>query len=564
MRKALGVAVLLCVAIFLCVTSAAAEEYGPIAIDQRPSLGAQKQGSYYEYRFAIRNTSAQQHSVGIDIKSLVFLGSSSGETHTVRQFTVGPRSTEVVSIPQYIAAPNAGTPDAVVAIDGREQSLHLTVTRASGFDWSNTRYVLVARHVPPSYVTALLPDSAAGIGVRADIPASEWSDQWIQYGRFDGALLTARDWGEMTPAVRNAFWRWVSAGGTVIFFGLPADLPEVRPAAGIQNVWGAYHGFGTIVIAGHSEELSESAVAELRMLLQRASGAPPSLDQVSSALPALEKTAIPVGSMFLVLIGFAFAGGPVSLFMLAKRDRRIWIFITLPLLAVATAVTVVGAVLANEGWVRIQKSSTVTLLDEARAEATTIGWAGFYSTFPPNAGVRFDPDSEVRPFFLPKDAVTDWTDGQRFVSGWIGSRVPSHFAFRKCESRRERVPLRVAGGRLYALNGLGVTIKDLLVAGDDGAIFRAQHIPAGKEMVLLPAGQRVDAAKDPALLYGPAAMWHSLYGRVSAEQRQFLQPGTYVAVLEGSPFVEKALARPTRSEAQSVVIGIAKRGPHAS
>ena len=59
-------------------------------------------------------------------------------------------------------------------------------------------------------------------------------------------------------------------------------------------------------------------------------------------------------------------------------------------------------------------------------------------------------------------------------------------------------------------------------------------------------------------------MWHSLYGRVSAEQRQFLQPGTYVAVLDHSPFVENALARPTRKESQSVVIGIAKRGSHAS
>lgn len=559
MRKACRVALLLMTA----SAAAAGERYGPIFIDQAPALGNARPGGYHEYRFTIRNESAQQHSVRMDIKSMMVFRTP-GENHTARQFIIRPRSSELVSIPQYIGGPGYGMTEAVVTIDGREQREHLEISRVAASDWGNRPEVLIGRDVPQAIVTALLPDPSHGVAIRADVPPRDWSDQWIQYGRYEGALMTPLDWSEMPAAVRNALLHWVAAGGALIFFGAPQQLPLLRAAPDVRQFWAGHHGFGTIAVLGNEPALEEATITELRGLWRRGSGTPQDLGEMNTTMPILDKTAIPVGSMFSLLILFAVAGGPASLIALARKDKRVWIFATLPLLAIITAGVVVGALIVHEGWARIQKTTSLTVLDERSGEAATIGWTGFYTTFPPNGEVRFDYDSEVRPFAYTKDARTDWTDGQRFVSGWIGSRVPSHFAIRKAEARRERVPIRVDGGRVFALNGLGVAITDLQVVLGDAVVYEAKNIPAGKQVMLTNTGKRVyRASKDPAELFGPVAMWHSFYSRVTNEPPEYLQPGTYVAVLEKSPFVEQALEHPSRVVSQSVVIGYIKRSANA-
>ncbi len=551
-------------ALLFAALPAASEVYGRIRILQLPALGAPKPGSYYEYRFEIRNDTVEQHTVGIDIKSLMMVRTP-GETHTSRQFTVRPLSSELVRIPQYVHGQYYGPSEAVVTIDGREQRERLGISRTPGSDSSGRAEVLVGRSVPQEIVNVLLGNYVQGVPIRADLPAAEWSDQWIQYGHYDGALMTPGDWAELPPPARTAMLRWVAAGGALIFLGVPEAVGvPMRPAIEVQNFSASHYGFGTVAMVLPQQELTEPFAEELRGLWRRGNGPQESLERLDDVLPILDKAAIPVGSMFSVLVLFAVAGGPASLIVLARKDKRVWIFGTLPLLAIATTVTVAGALILHEGFARIQRTTTVTLLDELHGEAATIGWIGFYATFPPNGEVRFDYDSEVRPFFQTKDARTDWTDGQRFVSGWVGSRVPSHFALRKCEPRRERVPIRIQGGRVYALNGLGVPIKSLEVALADGSVFAAQQLAPGKEVALKRSGTITGARKDPALLYGPRPTWHSFSNRITSESRDYLRPGTYIAVLEKSPFVEEALEHPSRVTTQAVVIGFMKRNANAS
>lgn len=556
MRSACALALLLAFAAI-----ASAEEYGPITIEQSPSLGVPRSGSYFEHRFAVRNASAEQHTVRIDMRAIVFLATP-GQTHTVRQITVGPRSSELLSLPDYVPATGGGAGDATVTIDGREQREHLAVTNHGTSTVDRTAQVLVGQHVQQPLATFLMSGNVYGNVIRADIPPSSWSDQWVQYGRFDGALFTASDWAEIPPPVRAALLRWVSAGGAIIFFGVPDHLPPLRPANEIEQFAAGHYGFGTIVFAGTEPALTESEAKELRAQWLRAPVTVLPGDQVNAVMPVVDGHNVPVGAMFSLLVVFAVTGGPMSLYILAKRDRRIWIFATMPVLAIATAAVVVTVLIFSEGWVRIQKTSTLTLLDEARGEATTIGWTGFYSTFAPNGSVRFDTGSEARPFFFAKDAVTDWTDGQRLVSGWIASRVPSQFALRKVEARRERLPIRIEGRNVFALNGLGVPIEELHVATKDGAVYRAEHVPAGKEVVLTFIGKSAVAnPKDPSSLYGPSQTWHSMPGRVKNEVWSYLTPGTYIAAVKRSPFVEPALAHATKSTSDAVVIG---RSAHAS
>ncbi|HJQ37933.1 MAG TPA: hypothetical protein VKB93_12415 [Thermoanaerobaculia bacterium] len=552
------------VALLFAAVTAAGEVYDRISIQQLPVLGAPKPGGYYEYRFAVRNETVEAHKVRIDIKSMTVVRTP-GETHTSREFTVRPLSLETVRIPQYVSSQMYGPSEGRVTIDGSEQREPLSIARTSGTDSGLLPFVLVGRNVPQDVVMILLPGPPTGIAVRADLPAAEWSDQWIQYGQYDGVLLTTEDWTQLPPAVRSALLRWTAAGGTLTFLGMPGPLPVVmRQAVEAQNVAAWHSGFGTIAVLESQTEFPVPAVEELRTMWRRGKVNPETGQRMDDVLPILDKTAIPIGSMFSVLVLFAVAGGPASLILLARKEKRVWIFGTLPLLAIVTTVTVVGALILNEGFARIQRTTTVTMLDEQHGEAATIGWIGFYATFPPNGEVRFDYDSEVQPLFPTKDARTDWTDGQRFLSGWVGSRVPSHFTLRKSEPRRERVPIRIQGGRVYALNGLGVPITKLEVALADGSVFEAQQLAPGKEVTLRRNGTIPGAWKDPALLPGASTTWYSLASRVSNESREYLRPGTYIAVLDKSPFVEQALEDPSRVTTQAVVIGTMKRMPNAS
>ena len=155
--------------------------------------------------------------------------------------------------------------------------------------------------------------------------------------------------------------------------------------------------------------------------------------------------------------------------------------------------------------------------------------------------------------------VTDWTDGQRFVSGWIGSRLASGFAVRKVEPRRERVPIRREAGQLVAVNGLGCTIKRLLVADEQGVIHVAQDIAAGKEVVLTrTAGVASTTAKDPATLLGEPESWSTYVSRLSAKPADVLRPGMYVAIVSRSPFIEAAVPKPTKYTSDAVIIGLLK------
>jgi hypothetical protein len=364
--------------------------------------------------------------------------------------------------------------------------------------------------------------------------------------------------------VQAALLRWVAAGGSITFLGAPPDgLPQLRPATEDLGIHAHHHGFGWINSIDKPEEIARF-VNSLRTTWRDIDvdtrhqwyG---ELQEVDTPIPLLDDASLPVKSLFSLLVVFAVVGGPLNLWVLAKKQRRLWIFWTLPLAAAVTAAILVGSVIWSEGWVRIQKTASLTLLDERNGEASTIGWTGFYATLAPDGEIRFDSGTEVRPLFSTAEGHTDWTDGQRFVSGWIGSRLARGFVLRKVEPRRERIPVRRENGQLIALNGLGAHLTELWVADASGAVFVAKNVAAGKEVALAPTGRQTAATiPDPAFLCAAPSTWASYPARFAHEPLNILQPGMYVASVARSPFVEAALARPTKSESAAIVVGVMK------
>lgn len=538
--------------LLLLATLAHAEVYGPILIAPRPGLGSPETGWYYEHAFDVMNSSADAHVLTLTVTTRTGrVGELEGRSS--RTVTLAPRSSTIITVPRIQLSPLLPS-RAEVAIDGSAQEKAVQLARTDSYaSYSEDPDILVGRTVPPQVLTWSW--GVAAHWVRAEIGPADWSSNWMQYSRFEGAILTVADWNELPQPVQTALLRWVSAGGSLTFWGKPEALPPIR-AAKLHNGLAGHHGFGQIAIIT-MQPLAPDMQSAIRLSWNQVSSA--GAGQVAAEMPLLEGKTLPIGALFSMLVAFAVVGGPLNLWALAKRNRRLSIFWSLPLLAAVTSVVLVGATFLAEGWVRVQRTRSVTLLDETRREATTVGWTGFYSTVRPDGKVRFDSATEARPLHILQRADTDWSDGQRFVAGWINSRFPSYFAVRKAESRRERLPVRRDGARVTVVNGLGGDIRKLWVATSEGQFYEANRIARGQQGVLVRGTRALDSdAKDVAELYLASGGWNAFSNHVQAQPLAILRPGMYIAVLERSPFIETAFetAKETRSEA--VVVGWSK------
>ncbi|HVR39683.1 MAG TPA: hypothetical protein VMU84_11355, partial [Thermoanaerobaculia bacterium] len=471
------------------------------------------------------------------------------EGRTSRTVALAPRASTIVTVPRLQSSGlNAGEVD--VVIDGDEQAKPLQLAKTDTYaSYNDDPDVVVGRNVPSSVLTM-----SWGISVhwvRAEIAPDEWSTSWMQYGRFEGALLTPADWNELPPAVQTALLRWVSAGGSITFFGTSDAFAGVGAEA-IPGGTIVRRGFGQIAMIDQ-QPLSAEMFTAIKLSWERP--APAQVAAVATEMPILDKKPLPLGALFSVLIAFAVVSGPVSLYKLAKNNRRLAIFWLMPLLAMITTVVLVGATFASEGFVRMQRTRSVTLLDETRGEAVTHGWTGFYTTVRPDGKVRFDSSTEARPMHSLSRADADWTDGQRLLGGWVNSRFPSYFAVRKAEARRERLPIRRESGRVTVVNGLGADITKLWVAGDDNVIYVAEKIARGQGAELKAKAAVDPTAKDVRDLYYSSQGWSRFANHVENDPRAVLRPGMYVAVVQHSPFLETALEGAKSARSDAVVIG---------
>ena len=548
-----SVAVVACV---LFALTAGAETFGPLIVETKHGVGVYRDGNYFEHRFSALNPTGEPHEVRIEVGGTgVYNGANA---HASRTVTVAPRSGVLISIPQYVATEYGGF-ETRISVDGKYEG-QLPGTVPSG-GYRAGREVLLGRNITAETALLLAPEDSGVGAVRPSVAPQSWSANWLHYSAFSAIALTPADYNELSRPVQTALLRWVAGGGALLIVGGELEgLPPLRIGTAADVYRSGHHGFGTIgLVPEKFDPANVLAVMHEQWKPQGVENIPAygNYEQRATPIPLVDDE-LPVKSLFSLLILFAVVGGPVNIWVLAKKERRLWIFWTLPLLALATAAVLVSSVIVSEGWVRVQKSSSMTLLDERIGEAVTLGWTGFYSTLAPDGQIRFDSASEVRPLFGMSEGRTDWTDGQRFVSGWVGSRLARGFAFRKIEPRRERLPVRREAGQLIAVNGLGASIAELWVADENGNVFTAKNVAAGKEVALAPSKMQVSAGTDPAHLYAAPSQWATYYKRLAENPQTVLRPNSWIAVVQRSPFVDGALAKATRSSSDGVVIGVMK------
>ena len=575
----------------------AAQTYGDIAILPLSPRVDYFQHGYMEHRIRVTNRSmAHSRTITLEAPAQPFNHGGNGIVAIRRTIVVGPSSTATVSLPQHPLPIFARDISLAVSIDGRRQRRTVAVPSLQSslgrHHRANISCVMVSRAVNaddlekgiervarPSSSASHRPPASSHRGrtvvlAKAESGTSEWSDNWLGYSCYDGVVLTSRDLARMPAAVADALRQYVKCGGSLFVLGGAAPPEGAWPMT--RNVPGsitASHMLFGVYAATKTEDARDLNNGELmfcRRLWQETREPWVQRDSLRAAnrgFPVIENMRIPVRGMLFIMVGFAVLIGPVNMIVLARKNRRVWMLWTVPALSTVTCAIVFLYAMLSEGVTPTVRIDGLTVLDERTHRATTVGLAAYYCPLTPAEGLHFHYDTEITPRL---DLSTmhrggtgrrvSWTKDQHLAAGWVSARVPAHFVVRKSAMRRERLPVaRDEQGQLSVVNGLGVPIVSLWLADADGKIHRAENIAVGRRMELAPDGRRAVGRPDVLRGFYGARKEAKLFDLSPGKVAAMLRPNSYVAVLDGSPFIEQGLAGRVKSRTRNVVFGILGR-----
>ena len=384
--------------------------------------------------------------------------------------------------------------------------------------------------------------------LRSDRLVREWSDNWLAYSSFDGVIVKQSDIEMMSPTVLAAIRQYVELGGSLTVLGSTTfPFKDLR----LKNKKSNYYaiGFGRCFIhkkgklkkSDFDYNVWENWVRGFEFKLERG------IEQMNKILPVTKSTSIPVRGFLLFVILFAFIAGPLTVFVLSKIKRKIWLLWVLPLESAITCGLVFFYSYFSEGITPTVQMREITLLDQQQHMASTFGLLGYYCPQRPSKGLVFPVDLELQKVeknrVFDQSYLIDWTYKQELTKGWISARVPAFFICRRSAIRRERLEWSSrADGTIEVVNGLGADIKKLWFCDAKGFIHVADNIKAGEKRVLKPT--RTKSHKNPkdlqeAILEGfmNAQDW------VGDSSQEYLIARSYIATFDDSPFMEHGLGK---------------------
>jgi hypothetical protein len=420
--------------------------------------------------------------------------------------------------------------------------------------------------------------------IRSELATGEWSEHWLAYTPYDAIALTVQEWESVPPTIRAALWRYAECGGTLFIFG-KTDIPEPWRSFAQSGFTGGTSfgvGFGHFFVFdeqglpsrhGASRQTEKGQERKASRATEMTRGAEmtarfwrelPRDHFANAVFPVVEEAGLPVRGIIFIMLGFIVLIGPVNLIVLARLKRRTWMLWTIPAISVLTCGALFSYMMVREGFTADMRLESVTLLDQVNHRASSFGVAAYYCPLTPNQGLSYSHQTEVTPLVSAGDRSgsgreIDWTESQHLRRGWIEARVPAHFLLRKSETRRERLEIEGTPDQPEIVNGLGAHIRKLWLADRSGRVFSASDIAPGRKVALASGSEQVSAPESPRTLH---ALFHQVAIGSHSETLEsagvgYLAPGSYLAELEESPFLERGLyVKSARIQQRSWVYGI--------
>ena len=552
--------------------------FGDIVVSADPMPAGYRGHGYVEYRIGITNRAQRAHLVRISIPETNYrAGGGLGEAS--RTVTVQPASSVAISICVPLL-PIYGS-GLAVTIDGERQPDAIQIDLVSPGE--NRPCVFISKSAQQKQFEQVAVAALTGkpnpqfASFLSGVPATEWSTNWLAYSSFDGVVVTEDEMRGMPPEVAAALWHFVECGGTLLILGnwqVPDSWYLRQKTASIPTYCVGF-GQGLVTTRDPKQFSADDWKYLQREWTDSLSPYQPvktfDPEKANREFPVVESLTVPVRGLFLLMILFVIVIGPLNLFVLSRKKKKIWLLWTVPAISLITCLAVSGYTILSEGWGSKARTATVTVLDEASHRATTMGWTAFYAPLTPGDGLHYGYETELTPqtgfsygYRGGSDGVGErsinWTEDQHLASGWISARVPAHLKIRKSEMRRERVTLnRAPDGSLTLVNGLGVDVRELWLADWNGKVYRANKIVAGAsaELTLQP-NMRIGGTADGLRTAFVDYDWFDM-SRWTKGPQVLLMQGSYIAVLDSSPFIDEGLRNVAVRKTESVVYGVMKK-----
>ena len=408
--------------------------------------------------------------------------------------------------------------------------------------------------------------------VRFEGEGSAWPRHWLAYSAFDGCLIAAADYEQMPEEARQALRDYAAIGGQVTFMGMPA-LPEGWDTGGQPGLGAAGLGFGRAATSAAaafpaivSNELARLAAGWIETARPWLAPSGSTAEHLK-AIPVAGNVRVPARTFLAILLVFALLAGPGAVLYTRRANRRLWLLAIVPGFSLLFSLAIVAYALLSEGITPSQHRQAVTLLDQARRQAATVGALGVYAPVSLRDGLHFDLGTEITPLSSVQSGRIATGRGQHFVSGWVKPRLPAFFTLRRSETRAERLVITgTATGVVEVVNALGAPILRLQLCDARGNLYATRNLAPGERRTLVSARRRPPGALAVACrirLPGQRAAdsgwrFEELAGRLLDEKQNTFAPAvdSYVAVLDGAPLLDDPLAYcRTRASARSIVVG---------
>ena len=184
------------------------------------------------------------------------------------------------------------------------------------------------------------PEASKFTFLRSEIPASQWSPNWLGYSCYDVVLLTAKEAEQLPAEAELALRRFLECGGTLLVHGPKVPAPFSQNAMADDH-GGYFVGLGYAAASGAESETNWEKAA-------RALDALPLYQYLTYQRPAdshnllVAVAKVPVGGMFALVLLFAVGIGPVNVWLLTRFKRRIWLWWNVPAISLLTCLAVFG------------------------------------------------------------------------------------------------------------------------------------------------------------------------------------------------------------------------------
>ncbi len=374
--------------------------------------------------------------------------------------------------------------------------------------------------------------------------------------------------GELPPrGVLDAIEAWVRTGGVLAIGGRgahaviakePALRAWVEPRFLTREAEGYAEyacGMGLLlVLEGDGVLVSAEQVAALNAALETL--APLDNEPLRSAfylqIPGIE---MPFRSLTLILILFAILVGPVNLIFVRRSKKPALLLLTIPAISILFSVGLVAFGIVAQGLDVRATSDSIGVLDQRAHVGSSHERRQMFVGLAAGPGLQPGPGAVVQ---RPLGDASDWRarneyrvsvgESMTLAGSWLPVRTPTKISITTDRAARGRIDVEHGADGWKIVNGLDVTVKQLLFRDSAGELHAFEGpIVAGRSALAEPNGADGDAL---------AAFEKE---RVLARHVQDGGPlprGSWIARVDGSPLLDPCGLEYEEQVSDHVILGV--------